>query len=63
MGLRPWETDRLTPTQFNGMWKLWKRMNTRENEGSAAEEWAARDLTDAEIREAQDAERKFGGLQ
>lgn len=55
MGLKPWEADRLTPQQFSGLWKLWKRMNMREESSTLAAPTAE------EIRAAEEAERMYGG--
>jgi hypothetical protein len=47
MGLKPHETDRLTPAEFTGLMKVWRRMHPRrENDefldaGPAAEDIAA----------------------
>jgi hypothetical protein len=53
MGLKPWETDRLTPAEFHGMWTHWKRMNLKPESTLSAP-------TAEQLREAAEAERKWG---
>jgi hypothetical protein len=55
MGLKPREVDVLTPAEFTGLFRLWKRQNLREEGGPLAAP------TEDEVRAAEEAERMYGG--
>ena len=54
MGLKPWETDRLTPAAFHGLWKHWLFMNVKSQPAELAPP------TEEELRAAAEAERLYG---
>ncbi len=54
MGLKPWETDRLTPAEFAGLWRQWRAVNIREEDQGVAPP------SDDEARAVAEAEAMWG---